>query len=80
MKFTNAERDVVEAMLVSSGWSILQRLLSEDVANTQRKLNQRTTSWDDTNYYRGKLAALEGFQPEALAKRIREARGGSDGN
>lgn len=78
MKFTSGEQSVVEAMLVSDGYAIVQRLLSEDIANTHRAIARQSTTWEETNYYRGKLAALEGFQPEALAKRIREARGGSD--
>ena len=78
MKFTSAEQTVIEACLTSDGYALIQRQLIEDLVNTQRKIAHRNTSWDETNYYRGKLAALEGFQPEAFAKRIREARGGSD--
>jgi hypothetical protein len=78
MKFTQSEQDVITAILTSDGYALIERQRAEDLNLAQLALQRKATNWEDTNYYRGKIAALESFQPEAFAKRIREARGGSD--
>lgn len=80
MKLTGSDVDMVESAVRHEGFRIILEVIGEKRENAQRALGREDTTWEKTNYLRGKLAAYGELDPKTLLQLIRHAAGGPDGN
>lgn len=62
--------DMLERLVASEGWELLESVILEDVQHIQGKLAHAGTSWEDTNRLRGELAATRRWTRESISRKL----------
>ena len=73
-KWTPGQASIVERMVADDAYQLLLERSVELENRANHKLGQQATSWEETQYLRGKLAGLREFHPEVIMREVAKSR------